>query len=188
LSVARVTLTSLVLGCSLCSPAAAQVREGLEIPIRSAAPSAFRNLPSAAVATLSRRGCRIPQPYSARGLANVIRGAFTGAKRSEWAVLCSVRDTSQILVLTASTGRLVDSLARSSDLIWMQAVGGKRCGYSRHLSTLSGVRIRDWVRDDDGRPIPQRVDHDAIRDSFDGKAATAYYCTEGRWYRRVAAD
>jgi hypothetical protein len=65
-----------------------------------------------------RRGCFIPQPHNAHALSNVIHGAFTAAKVSEWAALCSVHDTSQILIYRfgASAGAgVIDSLERAMD-------------------------------------------------------------------------
>jgi hypothetical protein len=145
-------------------------------------------LPIAIRHDLETRGCRVPQPWDAAAPANVIRGSFTAARRNEWAVLCSVRDTSQILIYRVGFPTPVDSLQRSSDVGWMQGVGGDRWGYSRLLQVRPLQRIRAWRHDIDGQTIPQPVDHDAIEQVFEGKAAEAFYFAAGRWYRQVTAD
>lgn len=159
--------------------------------IRRLAPAAFSAMPVAVRRDLERRGCRIPQPFGARTPANVVRGAFTAANVSEWAVLCSIRDSSRILIygLVAGAGASAhDSLPRSADLSWMQGIGNDRWGFSRAIRRLSRERIRGWRRDADGQPIPQPIDHDAIEERFVGKAAEAFYYAGGRVYRQLTAD
>ncbi len=133
----------------------------------------------------------MPQPYAERARANVIRGAFTAANVSEWAIVCSVRDTSQILIYRLSTGGdagVVDSLQHSADLSWVQGVGNGRWGFSRMLKTLPLTLIRRWRRDVDGHAIPQPIDHDAIEQLFLDKAGEAYYLAGGRVYRQITSD
>jgi hypothetical protein len=177
-----------VLVCLPLLRAKAQSTDALLASIHRASPSEFRMLPARVLAVLEQRGCRVPQPYSERSPRNVLQGAFTGANRREWVVLCSVRDTSQILVLAAATGLVVDSLERSADVAWVQGVGQGKWGYSRRLSVLPPARIRKFARDAEGRTIPRPIDHDAINESFEGKGASAYYYAHGRWYRQITAD
>src|SRR5512132_4208747 len=66
--------------------------------IRRLAPSTFRQLPANVRRDLERRGCLVPQVWDRKRPHNVIHGAFTSAHASEWAVLCSVREISQILI------------------------------------------------------------------------------------------
>jgi len=156
--------------------------------IRRLAPSAFPKLPIEIRRDLETRGCRVPQPWDETTSANVIHGSFTTARANEWAVLCSARDTSQILVYRAGGGTAIDSLQRAADLGWMQGVGGVRWGYSRLLQVRPLRMIRAWRHDIDGHTIPQPVDHDAIEQAFEGKAAEAFYFAAGRWHRQVTAD
>jgi hypothetical protein len=159
--------------------------------VRRLTPAAFPTLPVTIRVDLERRGCLVPQPYDARSPANVVHGAFTVARASEWAILCSVRDTSQILIYrlpTTRDARVVDSLPRSADVGWMQGIGDSRWGFSRLLRLMPLERIRAWRHDVDGRTIPQPMDHDAIEQAFIQKGAEAFYFVAGRLYRRVTAD
>lgn len=133
----------------------------------------------------------MPQPWSGRAPKNIVHGSFTAARADEWAVLCSVNDTSRILIYRVGRDRAsapVDSLLRESDVGWMQGVGGDRWGYSRLLQVRPLRRIRAWRHDIDGQPIPQPLDHDAIEQAFVGKSAEAFYFAGGRWYRQITAD
>jgi hypothetical protein len=159
--------------------------------VRRLPPAAFSELPAAVRRDLERRSCSIPQPWSVRAASNVVRGSFIGAKTPDWAVLCSVRDTSQILIYGSSSSGptgVIDSLERAADVAWMQGIGQKRWGYSRLLRRLPLKRIRGWRRDADGKAIPQPIDHDAIEQIFMDKAADAFYLAAGRLYRQVTAD
>jgi hypothetical protein len=171
------------------SLASAQPRSARDA-IRRLAPSAFPHLAKSVQRDLEARQCRVPQPWGERG-ANVIHGAFTGARVSEWAILCSLRDTSQILIYRIGprrAARLVDSLLPAADVDWMQGVGGNLFAYSRLLHTVPLRMTRAWRTDVDGHAIPQPVDHDGIEQIFVGKGAEAFYDAAGRWHRRVTAD
>jgi hypothetical protein len=68
-------------------------------------PSAYPNLPTEVSSDLVRRGCRIPQASGPDVAAsdqshpnNVLVGPFVGRRTRDWAVLCSIADTSRILV------------------------------------------------------------------------------------------
>ena len=159
--------------------------------IRRLAGGAFPTLPAAIQRDLASRECLIPQPWDASTPQNVIRGAFTAPRVSEWAILCSVRATSQILIYRADTGggaHVVDSLQQTSDIASMQGVGNGRWGYSRLIRTRPRRRILGWRVDADRNPIPRPIDHDAIDDVFLEKATQSFYCVAGRWYRQITAD
>ena len=64
-------------------------------------PAAFPELPPALLAELETRGCLIPQiePYDpARWQDNVISGHLKRPGQTDWAVLCSIGQVSQLLV------------------------------------------------------------------------------------------
>ena len=112
--------------------------------VRRLAPSAFPQLPVAIRQDLNRRHCLVPQPYDAHAPTNVAQGAFTAVRVSEWAILCSARDTSQIIILRilgSGEVRAVDSLERAADIGWVQGIDDKRWGFSRLIRTLSRDRI-----------------------------------------------
>jgi hypothetical protein len=109
-----------------------------------------------------RRRRYIPLPGAAR--ASVITGAFTAKGAVEWAVLCSVRDTSQILILNARNGAVVDSLNRSGDSGWIQGNGNY------------------------GAFLPKPIDHDGIDEAFLDKASTTFYFAQGHWFNVGSSD
>src|SRR5438093_5178353 len=69
-------------------------------------PTAFPELPANLVQELQRRQCTIPQETASESLApwyakkpnNVIKGEFARPGQIDWAVLCSVKGISTILV------------------------------------------------------------------------------------------
>jgi len=185
-----IALCALALLC-LGASAGARARPSPD-SIRRLVPAAFPVLPVSIRRDLETRRCRVPQPWGDQQVPrNVIHGSFTAARLDEWAVVCSVRDTSQILVYRVGVDRAaapVDSLLRESDVGWMQGEGGDRWGYSRLIQVRSLGKIRAWRHDIDGHVIPQPVDHDAIEQPFVGKSAEAFYFAAGRWHRQITAD
>jgi hypothetical protein len=170
------------------SPLMARTEEQPARTIRRLAPAAFPALPRGVRGTLDARFCTVPQWYGRAASHNVVAGAFSANAKSEWAVLCSVRDTSQILIVDAKTGNVVDSLERSADANWVQEVETGRFEYSRYVTRLPRDRIARWRTDFERRPIPRPIDHDALQQAFAGKGAEAFYFTRGRWYRQITAD
>jgi hypothetical protein len=159
--------------------------------IHRLAPAAFRQLPVSVRRDLERRGCLVPQPWNRPTPTNVIRGAFTRASVVEWAVLCSVRESSQVLIYRrgpSNGAHVVDSLARSPDSAWVQGIGEGRWGYSRLIKVRPRQRMSGWRVDVDQNRIPQPIDHDAIEQDFLEKTAEAFYFARGRWYRQITAD
>jgi hypothetical protein len=61
-------------------------------------PTAFPELPGNVVRALQGRGCTIPQEAYTKKRHNVIRGEFAKPGQIDWAVLCSVKGVSTILV------------------------------------------------------------------------------------------
>lgn len=159
--------------------------------IHRLAPAAFPQLPVSVRRDLERRGCLVPQPWDRPTPTNVIRGAFTRAHVAEWAVLCSVRESSQVLIYgrgPSNTAHVVDSLERSPDSAWVQDIGAGRWGYSRVIKVRPRRRMSGWRVDVDQNRIPQPIDHDAIEQDFLEKTAEAFYFARGRWYRQITAD
>src|SRR5262245_36638029 len=104
-------------------------------------PSAFAQLPSAVRRDLERQGCRVPQTFASAARHNVIRGAFTSRGSAEWAVLCSIADSSRILVYRGDV--LADSLERKADRNYLQDVkelAPYGLGFSRRIGVRSEER------------------------------------------------
>ncbi|HEY1229395.1 MAG TPA: hypothetical protein VGF26_18975, partial [Ramlibacter sp.] len=97
-------------------------------------PAAFNEVPVTVRAGLQRLGCTIPQSYTARRPENVIRGSFTARGAAEWAALCSVNGTSDIVIFRAGLAEPVARLAREPDDIYVQVLAPGRRGYSRLLA------------------------------------------------------
>lgn len=155
------------------------------------APSRFAALPAAVRTDLERRGCRIPQSAesgTSEPLHNVIRGAFTARGQADWAVLCSVRDTSQILVYRSGAVAASDSLARAADRDYLQGMGGDRIAFSRKISVATAAYIREHAKAYGGPKPPSPLDHDGVEDGFLGKASVIMYYFGGKWIPLQGAD
>jgi len=66
--------------------------------IRQLPPSAFPELPTNLVEELHRRECQIPHVQK-RKRGNVIHGEFLKPGQADWAVLCSMKKYTSLLVL-----------------------------------------------------------------------------------------
>ena len=150
-------------------------------------PSAYANLPGEVRVDLERRGCRIPQASGPDVAAsyqshpnNVLVGAFTGHRTQDWAVLCSIADSSRILVYHHGRSQRVDSLARYGDAVYL---GKERdaWGFYRVLMKATPARIRRNAAAWSGPTPPSSLDHLGLEDYFAGKGSTIYYYRLGRW-------
>ncbi len=160
--------------------------------VRRYPPDSFPELSRPVRDSLVSRGCQVPTPGYR---TNVITGAFTAKGAVEWAVVCSVHDTSQILVMNAANGVVVDSLRRSADSNWIQSDVGKRWLFSRAIalvpmSTLNIVPAD--TTDEDvvyfGAVLPKPIDHDGIDQAFLDKASTMFYFAQGKWFEVGTSD
>ncbi|HJP86216.1 MAG TPA: hypothetical protein VJ852_09515 [Gemmatimonadaceae bacterium] len=153
----------------------------------------FPDLPSSVRTTLVQRQCQIPVP--GRHPSNVIKGAFTAKGATEWAVLCSVNDTSQILILNATSGAVLDSLNKSANAGWIQSYVTPKWLFSRVIA-LVPVHVLNVVPPDSADEdvlnysawFPKPIDHDAIDQYFIDKAGETYYFAQGRWFSTISSD
>jgi hypothetical protein len=154
-------------------------------------PSRFASLPAAVRSDLEARGCRIPQissDLSEGGLHNVIKGAFTGQGKRDWAVLCSIRHTSRVLIYGDGRVPAADSLAKAPDRDHLQTLRGGRPGYSRRIGRADAEHIRRMAAEFNGPSPPPILDHEGIEDIFVGKASTIFYFDRGRWLQLQGID
>ena len=166
--------------------------ERADVDTRRLPPSAFPNLPPAIRSDLERRGCVIPQSFGAKVPENVISGAFTRRGDVDWAVLCSIRRVSAILVYREGSIHNVDHLRRSPDSAFLQVVshdlrGNEVAGYSRSIGAVDAKHIVEHSNDFGG-PKPPAIDHEGIEDSFVGKGSSILYWHQGRWLRLTGMD
>ncbi len=155
------------------------------------APSRFPAIPAGVKRDLERRGCRIPQLSEDTGVRephNVIRGAFTGPHRVDWAILCSVYDTSQILVYRRGGAGATDSLGRRADRDYLQGLTAERIGFSREIGIATAADIRGYAEAYDGPAPPVVLDHLGIHDAFWGKFSGIYYLFDGKWLKLQGSD
>jgi hypothetical protein len=138
----------------------------------------FPQLPRAVVATLQARRCQIPQTGRGKVGTNVITGAFTAGDQVEWAVVCSINDSSDIFVLNAATGVVVDSVAHSADADWIRRTVTDTWTYSQVIV----VAPADFLNTYPGS-LPKPIDHDGI-----GRPRDILYSSQGRWYIEATSD
>jgi len=156
-------------------------------------PDSFPDLPKPVRDSLLSRRCQIPVPGAYR--ANVIAGAFTAKGTVEWAVLCSVHDTSQIFILNAKNGVAVDSLNKSGDSGWIQGDGNNTWLFSRMIGVVPSSTLNivpaDTTSEDVvyyGAFLPKPIDHDGIDEAFLDKASTTFYFAQGHWFSVSSSD
>ncbi|MBV8436267.1 MAG: hypothetical protein JOY95_01990 [Silvibacterium sp.] len=173
---------------AFCQPAEGQVDlEKTDREIVRLSPARFPELPPAIRKDLARRGCTIPQQTGEKKTHNVIKGAFIQRGELDWAVLCSVKRISAILVFPNASPSGVISLARRADIDSLQSAGGDRMVYSRVISPVG----RDVIMVDYrayGGPKPPPIDHQGIDDGFAGKGSAVLYFYRGKWLQLTGAD
>lgn len=147
----------------------------------------FRGLPQGLAEVLTQRDCMIPQPGGEKLLRNVIRGEFIAKGEKGWAVLCSVRGKSSILVFRSDGDREPAVLATREDMHYMQDLGGEAMEYSRMIRAVGKEYIVKHYRAYGG-PKPPAIDHEGIDDAFLGKASGVWYWHAGKWMRLQGAD
>ena len=159
------------------------------------APASFPALPAAIRRNLEDRGCTIPQAaaglFDSVSLNNVIQGSFTAARRSEWAILCSIRDTSTVLIYPATGSAPLDSVGREEDRRTLQGQGHLGILYSRVISAISAAQIRAWhakLLELPRQLLPVEADHDGINDGYMFKGSTILYFHQDRWLFLLGGD
>lgn len=160
-----------------------------DLATRRLAPEEITALPAAVRADLHRRGCTIPQAFTARKPANFAHGTFLGTEHDDWAVLCSIERSSRILVYPGGTAHGVvevpNSLARDSD--YLQQIGGGRIGFSRAVAAIAPTPAHRLQQQFLGR-IAVRLQHAGIEDAFVDKVSAVRYFNGKRWLRVQGMD
>jgi hypothetical protein len=77
-------------------------------------PSAFSDLPAAVVQELTGRGCQIPQLQRGKR-NNVIQGAFLKAGQTDWAVLCTTKKITELIVFSNGSSDQAMTIASFSN-------------------------------------------------------------------------
>lgn len=153
-------------------------------------PAAFSQLPKNIALNLEKRGCTVPQVFGEAEPHNVIRGEFAKSGQFDWAVLCSRRRVSSILVFWKGSTRAVSEIARAADINFLQTIDGAgNAGFSRAIEAVG----KDYIlerrrRGDDGGKNPPPIRHQGINDAFVEKASSVYYLYRKRWLEFDGAD
>lgn len=160
--------------------------EKADLETKRLAPAMFSRLPAGIRRDLEKRGCTIPQAFTANRPGSVISGRFTSTVKTDWAVLCSVDRASSILVFRGGSVSSVAELANFPDSTFLQVVGpNDAIGYSRAIVVATAGYIREHNRSNLTLP---RLGHDGINDLFVEKGSSIWYWDGGRWLELNGAD
>lgn len=121
------------------------------------------------------------------GPHNVIKGEFAKPGQTDWAVLCSVRGTSSILVYWNGSAADPTQLAPVQDSDRLQSWTENKMVYSRKIATVDRAFIMEHYRTYGGE-TPPPIDHHGVDDAFYGKASEVHYLHQGKWLRLTGAD
>ena len=155
--------------------------------IRRLPVKAFPELPPTVAGVLRARNCRVPQPSANGAPRNVIRGEFFAKGEAGWAVLCSVNNSTALLVFRNGRDTNPDTVTTSEDRGYLQGLDGDNIGYSREITAVGRDFIMRHYRAYGG-PEPPPIDHHGIDDAFLDKASITWYFYDGKWLRLQGAD
>jgi hypothetical protein len=150
-------------------------------------PSAFAELPPAIQSELQSRGCRIPQTYIGSAPHNVIRGQFARRGQMDWAILCSKKNISSILIFWNGSETAPAGIDPAPDRNFLTPLENGRIGYARAISSVGKEFIMSHFRAYGG-PKPPLIDHDGINDEFLEKGSSVHYFYHGQWLRFTGSD
>ncbi len=150
-------------------------------------PAAFPELPANVVRELQRRDCTVPQEAHTRKPHNVIKGEFAKPGQTDWAVLCSVRGVSSILVFWNGSETNPSAIAPAEDHNYLQGITAEQFGFSRGITSVGKDFIMRHYRAYGG-PTPPPVGHQGIDDAFIEKGSRTWYFHGGTWLQLTGAD
>lgn len=151
------------------------------------APREFSQLPRAIVTDLEKRGCTIPQSYMWTKPHNIAHGAFRQKGQKDWAVLCSVKRSSAILIYWNSTPKDVSKIARRKDSDYLRASDPGKIGYSRIIGVADAKFIIDHYKAYGGTE-PPKLTHQGLEDGWAETASAVHYLHRGKWLKLQGAD
>ena len=181
-------LVALAAGAALCrAQIPASSWENADRQVVRLRPQAFPELPATVRAELDRRGCTIPQVPMIEGRQNVIKGEFSKAGQTDWAVLCSIGRVSSILIFWNGSGLKPAEIEKAPDQDRLQGWGGDKIVYSRAITPVGKRYIMEHYNAYGGEKPPP-LDHQGIDDAFVGKASVVLYLYRGKWLHLSGAD
>lgn len=150
-------------------------------------PAAFPELPGNVVHELQHRGCTVPQTPFTKNPHNVLKGEFAKTGQTDWAILCSVKGVSTILVFWNGSEKNPAEIATLEDRIFLQGITATGIGFSRGIGPVG----KDFIMrhyEAYGGPKPPPIDHLGIDDAFIEKGSTTWYFYGGKWLKLTGAD
>jgi hypothetical protein len=150
-------------------------------------PASFPELPGKVVRELERRGCTIPQDPFTKKPHNVVKGEFAKPGQTDWAILCSVKGVSSILVFWSGSEQNVSGIAPMEDRNFLQGITADEVAFSRAIGAVGKDFIMRHYQAYGG-PAPPPIDHQGIDDAFLEKASVTWYFYNGKWLKLTGAD
>src|ERR1051326_2535079 len=150
-------------------------------------PAAISRLPANLVKELPRRKCTIPQETRTEQTNNVIKGEFAKPGQTDWAVLCSRKGVSAILVFWNGSEKNPASLASMNDRILIQGFRKSESSYSRGIRPADRSFITLHHNAYGGRSLPP-INHQGIVDTFTEKPSVVWYSYQGKWLKLSGSD
>ncbi len=151
------------------------------------APRKFTQLPKTIIADLEKRGCSIPQSYMWTKPHNIARGEFKRNGQKDWAVLCSMRRSSAILIYWNASPNAVSRIAEKKDADYLTKFNQERIGFSRIIAVANTKFIADHYESYGGTK-PPRLTHQGIEDGWAEKASELHYLHRSKWLKLQGAD
>jgi hypothetical protein len=165
-----------------------QARAGHAVQkIRRLPVEAFPGLPPAVAGILRARNCTVPQPSGGGAPRNVIRGDFFTKGETGWAVLCSVHNSTALLVFRNGVDTNPVTVNTSEDRNYLEGLDGDVIGYAREITAAGRDFIMRHYRAYGG-PEPPPIDHQGVDDAFLEKASITWYFHNDQWLRLQGAD
>lgn len=190
----RTILGAVIVALCAASSGVAQDWDKADEAVRRLPLSAFPELPAAIAHYLERRGCTVPQDVFAQYPARVLSSHFSSANQTDWdwAVLCSVRRVSTILVFRNGSADHVAELAGRPDSYSLKVVADGVIGYDRSIGVaapgeLQAYKERYKASEPQSWTPKGGFDHDGIEDGSE-KGSGIYYWSGGYWYEYPGGD
>jgi hypothetical protein len=151
---------------------------------RRLAPGSFPTMPAEVQMDLRARGCTIPQHGTVLTPHNAVRGHFRTPDAFDWAVLCSIRGVSTIIVYWGGRPDDYSLLARAYDVDWLEMIGPAAIAYGRRVRVADAASLKRTATE--AGLSSEAITHDGITDGFDS-SSSVYYLLNDRWIRLPAA-
>ena len=151
-------------------------------------PGDFPTLPAAVTHAITSQGCEIPQSSDQATPHNIIRGQFAHQGQYDWAVICSKKKFSTILVFWGGQ-------TRCSKRVWgpYQDEEVNR-GIDQAINGITHyfIRIRPLpaasFRKRGLTHLPVQPSHDSLEFIWPESGSSVNYCSAGKWVKLSYAD